>query len=577
MSGVQYKIVENQNKAVAYSPSNLHLTLVAINPLDRNLHWSLEANAALGAGTFVIARTPFEKSNTKVVWDVNQGQATEGNNVISYNQKSSGTENQRWEFKPDGSVHTYLSSAFVIQGKADEVVLTAAGASPVPAAQIFKLVDAPLEYTITVQNKLSTTVVVKFTNAPASETGYPLNVNANSTQALHLLQGSTLEFRDAAGNLLKSITVTKDETVVLEPAPPAQPLPQYLLYSPSGSSVRVEAFNENGQFAWHKDTNWPNNYTLLSTGDFRGVKQSDVVAYIGAGVGKGIIGKINPDGTIATLSSFDWWDTWKYMLSGDFTGRGAADIFLHEDPAGTARQKAQPGGIATIVTYSNAGVWNHTANNANFGFFDRFVKGKFLGTAADQLVSYNTSTGQGKLTGFNSAGGIALTINLPAWTQKATHIVAGNFRGNGKDCLLEYDRTTGTSRLLSFDASGNVDASVVGGGWRTTWDILVAGDFRGLGRDDLILYSFGDAGADIVGYDNNGHQNINTSSPGWHSPWNLITVSDRYTAKAGGQSQLRIYDNAGYSGYVIWNKSGQGIQQFDVPTSPLNATYLLAL
>jgi len=226
-----------------------------------------------------------------------------------------------------------------------------------------------------------------------------------------------------------------------------------------------------------------------------------------------------------------------------------------------------------------SGVYDFVNSTYNYGIFNTFAVGRFLGTARDQIVAYNTSSGAGLLTSFTNGGKVNISVPLPTWTHKATHIVAGNFRGTGKSDLLQYDRTTGSARLLIFAANGSATAVQItpDGSWLLTWDILVSGDFRGLGRDDLILYSHSDALANLVVLANNGTQAADFQSHGW-SQWDFIAVSDRYAIN-GGQSQLLVYNKAnGIGDIVVWNKDGNGLAvQIPLTGWELNDSFLSAL
>eukprot|EP00026_Physarum_polycephalum_P006250 Phypoly_transcript_06292.p1 GENE.Phypoly_transcript_06292~~Phypoly_transcript_06292.p1 ORF type:complete len:594 (+),score=113.47 Phypoly_transcript_06292:35-1783(+) len=563
MAQPTYYLLQSQaGPAITFAGFQKTLQASPLNLLDKNQHWAVETDAAHGAGSFVSSR------NGNYVFDVSQNVAKEDQPIIAYTKKDSGNTNQKFNvnFTEDkaGDIETLLKTSFVVTAVNGAFVLAAAK-SPLSQEQSFIFVPAPHEFTIKVINKTDGKVTAQFTNAPASETNATISVDSNAQYSGTYLQGAILEFKDASGKVLRTLRVTEDATVEFDSAPPT-PVDlgepgQFLLYNPGQGIGRVVGFSADGKLTVEKlNKNWWKTFTLIASGDFRGVKQNDAILYAPANAGNGCIVDFAADGTGVVLSAFSngigaWWTTWKYMVSGNFRGRGAADVFLHE-----SAQHA-PKGISTIVSWSSAGVYNSVKNTPDFGLFNAFVAGQFLGTSSDQLVAYNTTTGEGYLVGYGADGIVNLKVALPAWAHKATHIVGGNFRGiQGKVDLLIYDRSTGTGRLIGFAANGTSDLVVEIGGGRTTWDFLVTGDFRGTGRDDLVLYSRQDGQADLVGFGNDGKQNFDVTSPGWRHTWDLVAVSDRYTKAQGGQSQILLYEkDNGSADLVIWNKAANGL------------------
>lgn len=444
MSNPAYFLLQNQEGQTVTCAGKTHLKALPLNLLDRNQHWTIKEVGA-DAGSFIVSK------NGNFVFDVQQGLAKENQSILAWTKNGEkNNNNQRFSVNlsesTEGEIRPLLNTKFVISIKDQAVVLSTAQ-SPLGPAQTFSFVPAPHEYTIKVVNNTDSKVSAQFTNAPDSEANPSFSVDPSANHSSVFLQGSTLEFKDANGAVLRTVKVSQDDTITFDKAPPPAPVDlgepgQFVLYNSVVGAARVVGFSQEGKLTVQKvNANWWKTFTLLATADFRGVNQTDLVLYAAPSAGNGCIVDFAVDGTGTVLSSFsggkgNWWLTWKYMIPGNFRGRGAADAFLHET-------QHSPTGIACIVSWSDKGVYNFVNSGVNFGVFNLFVEGHFLGNALDQLIAYNTTTGAGFLVGFGADGLVHLKEALPAWAQKATHIVAGSFRGKqGKTDLILYDRTT---------------------------------------------------------------------------------------------------------------------------------------
>jgi microsomal dipeptidase-like Zn-dependent dipeptidase len=228
--------------------------------------------------------------------------------------------------------------------------------------------------------------------------------------------------------------------------------------------------------------------------------------------GQGEFYRADPAGQLLPLSwQPGWRQTWSTILTGQFGGDAATDLFFYDRVAGQAEFYAcDPSGYLTRLS-AHSGLrtsWSH------------IVAGDFGGDTGSDLFFYEQATGHaefctvhnGQLSPLRSHEGLPT-----GWSM----IIPGDFGGDGGTDLLCYDAAAGRGEFFAVTPGGDLAPLRFNGGWRTTWQTIVPGDFTGIGGTDLLFYDASAGQAELYTA-KGGDLGFVRRYDGWRRDWTMV-------------------------------------------------------
>ncbi len=162
-------------------------------------------------------------------------------------------------------------------------------------------------------------------------------------------------------------------------------------------------------------------------------------------------------------------------LSGDFTGNGADELATYNSDTGNWK----------VTTASSHATWGTFGTKTGW----EFVPGDFNGDGNDDIAAYHEGTGRWWIV---RSTGTAFTFEL--WTTFGTktgwEFVPGDFNGDGNDDIAAYHEGTGRWWIVRSTGTAFTFELWTTFGTKTGWE-FVPGDFNGDGNDDIAAYHEG--------------------------------------------------------------------------------------